>query len=113
MQPGLSSFDNTPGIPGKVDVTKLNRIYTASKDIFSLGGTLSRGHFDAAELTSPSRIPPSAQGYHRHSNGHTLNISVSSTRSSDMEELPTSQPAAGEISWVDTRTAHILTFWTT
>ena len=50
--------------------------------------------------THPSRIPSSAQSHHRQSKSRTSIISVSSTRRLNMEELPTSQPAAGDISWV-------------
>src|SRR5699024_494973 len=50
--------------------------------------------------THPSIVPPSARSHHRPSNSRTSIVSVSSTRSSDIEELPTSQPAAGDISYV-------------
>ncbi|KAK4862349.1 hypothetical protein LT330_010777 [Penicillium expansum] len=48
----------------------------------------------------PSLIPSSTQAHHRHSTSRTSIISVSSTGSSDIEVLPTSQPAAGDILWV-------------
>jgi len=50
--------------------------------------------------THPSGVPSSARSHHRQTNSRTSIISVSSTRSSDIEELPASQPAVGDISWV-------------
>lgn len=49
---------------------------------------------------NPSLVPHSAGAHDRHSNSQTSIISISSTRSSDIEELSTSQPVTGEVWWV-------------
>ncbi|KAJ5857997.1 hypothetical protein N7455_008891 [Penicillium solitum] len=62
--------------------------------------TLVASRAQSPATINPSLVLPSTRARHGHPNSQTSIISVSSARSSDIDELPASQSAAGEISWV-------------